>query len=187
VCDKRLHLGRDATHSEEPPALGSARWSTLHSVAPGLQNLVDVLHPQVTYTSSMTRMDERTTMNLHNLIRTVGSALELKRVMSSVRNFEPNDMLQHVGLEQRRSAMDSVLPALGFFAAGAAIGAGLAVLFTPSTGAEVRGKIAKAATDAKEKVEGLLARSEEDAEEPEETPAPTRSQNGRRAHADTSA
>ncbi len=133
-------------------------------------------------------MDEKTTMNLHNLLRTVGSALEVKRVMSGVRNFEPNDLLHHVGLEQRRSAMDSVLPALGFFAAGAAIGAGLAVLFTPSTGAEMRGKIAKAATDAKEKVEGLLASSEEeDAEEPEETPARTRSQNGRRAHADTSA
>jgi hypothetical protein len=130
-------------------------------------------------------MDETSTMNLHNLLRTVGSALEVKRVMSGVRNFEPNDLLHHVGLEQRRSAMDSVLPALGFFAAGAAIGAGLAVLFTPSTGKEVRGKIAKAATDAKEKVEGLLASSEEDTEEPEETPAPTRSHNGRRAHADT--
>lgn len=124
-------------------------------------------------------------MNLHNLLRTVGSALEVKRVMSGVRNFEPNDLLHHVGLEQRRSAMDSILPAIGFFAAGAAIGAGLAVLFTPSTGKEVRGKIAKAATDAKEKVEGLLGSSEEDAAEPEETPAPTRSHNGRRAHAET--
>ena len=131
-------------------------------------------------------MDEKNTMNLNTLLRTVGSALEVKRVMSGVRNFEPNDLLGHIGLEQRRSATDSILPALGFFAAGAAIGAGLAILFTPSTGAEVRGKIAKAATDVKEKVEGLLASSEEDAEEPEETPAPTRSQNGRRPHAEAS-
>jgi|GEM_PF-2051557 len=121
-------------------------------------------------------------MDFTKTLRTIGNTLEVKRMMNGVRNIEPNDFLNRVGLERRRSTMDSVLPALGFFAAGAAIGAGLAVLFTPSTGSEVRGKIAKAATDAKDKVEGLLASNEEETEEESSTETSNRSRNGRRAH-----
>ncbi len=121
-------------------------------------------------------------MDFTKTLRTIGNTLEVKRMMNGVRNIEPNDFLNRVGLERRRSTMDSVLPALGFFAAGAAIGAGLAVLFTPSTGSEVRGKIAKAATDAKDKVEGLLASNEEETEEESSTESSNRSRNGRRAH-----
>ena len=121
-------------------------------------------------------------MDLTKTLRTIGNTLEVKRMMNGVRNIEPNDLLHRIGLERRRSTMDSVLPALGFFAVGAAIGAGLAVLFTPSTGSEVRGKIAKAATDAKDKVEGLLASGEEEATEGESTETSNRSRNGRRAH-----
>lgn len=120
-------------------------------------------------------------MDFTKTLRTIGNTLEVKRMMNGVRSIEPNDLLNRIGLERRRSTMDAVLPALGFFAAGAAIGAGLAVLFTPSTGSEVRGKIAKAATDAKDKVEGLLASNEEETEE-ESTETSNRSRNGRRAH-----
>lgn len=122
------------------------------------------------------------TMDFTKTLRTIGNTLEVKRLMNGVRNIEPNDFLNRVGLERRRSTMDAVLPALGFFAAGAAIGAGLAILFTPSTGSEVRGKIAKAATDAKDKVEGLLANNEEETEEESSTETSSRSRNGRRAH-----
>lgn len=126
-------------------------------------------------------------MDLTKTLRTIGNTLEVKRMMNGVRNIEPNDLLHRIGLERRRSTMDSVLPALGFFAVGAAIGAGLAVLFTPSTGSEVRGKIAKAATDAKDKVEGLLASGEEEATEGESTETSNRSRNGRRAHSHVNA
>lgn len=101
-------------------------------------------------------------MQLSNMLRTVGNALEIKRLMNGVRHIEPNDFLHRVGLERQRSTMETVLPALGFFAAGAAVGVGLAVLFTPSSGPEVRGKIAKAVVDAKHKVEGMLAIGEEE-------------------------
>jgi hypothetical protein len=119
-------------------------------------------------------------MNLSSTLRTIGNALEVKRMMRGMRSIEPNDLLHRVGLERQRSTMEVVLPAVGFLVAGAALGAGLAILFTPSTGAQVRGKIAKAATDAKDKVEGLLGAGEEDSEE-EDAPV-SRAHNGRRAH-----
>lgn len=119
-------------------------------------------------------------MTLTTTLRAIGNALEVKRMIRGVTNVDPNDILHRVGLERRRTTADVVLPALGFIAVGAAIGAGLAVLFTPTTGAQVRGRIAKAATDAKDKVEGMLGAGEEEEEEEEQPVA--RTHNGRRGH-----
>lgn len=119
-----------------------------------------------------------------SMLRTVGNALEIKRMMNGVRHIDSNDILHRIGLERRHTAMDVILPAVGYFAVGALVGAGVALLLTPSTGAEVRGKIAKAATDAKDKVESLLSSGEQ--EEAEEEPSPKHG-NGRRSHTSTSA
>lgn len=122
-------------------------------------------------------------MNLSSTLRTIGNALEVKRMMRGMSNIEPNDLLHRVGLERQRSTMEVVLPAVGFLVAGAALGAGLAILFTPSTGAQVRGKIAKAATAAKGRVEGLLGVGAQDSEEEEEEEEPvSRAHNDHRAH-----
>ncbi len=96
-------------------------------------------------------------MPLSATLRTIGNALEIKRMISGVRHFEANDLLHRVGLERQRSTMDIILPAVGFFVAGAAFGAGLAVLLTPATGAQVRAKLAGALTHAKREVVSALA------------------------------
>lgn len=100
---------------------------------------------------------EEPAMPLSATLRTIGHALEIKRLMSGIRHFEANDLLHRVGLERQRSTMDIVLPAAGFFVAGAAFGAGLALLLTPATGAQVRAKLAGALTQAKREVVGALA------------------------------
>lgn len=126
-------------------------------------------------------------MNMTSMLRTVGNALEVKRMMNGVRHIDPDDLLHRIGLERRRSAMDVVLPALGFFAVGALIGAGVAVLVTPSSGPEVRRKIAKAATDAKGRVESLIAGGGEEEPEEEDESAQSSPRNGGRSHRSTSA
>jgi hypothetical protein len=47
-------------------------------------------------------------------------------------------LLDRMGLQYKQSAQDVVLPALGIFAAGLAVGATLGLLFAPKPGAEVR-------------------------------------------------
>lgn len=47
-------------------------------------------------------------------------------------------LLERMGLQYKQSAQDAVLPALGIFAAGLAVGATLGLLFAPKPGSEVR-------------------------------------------------
>lgn len=49
-----------------------------------------------------------------------------------------NALLDRMGLEQKRSTMEVILPALGIFGAGMAVGAALGVLFAPKRGDEIR-------------------------------------------------
>ncbi|WP_168210831.1 YtxH domain-containing protein [Persicimonas caeni] len=49
-----------------------------------------------------------------------------------------NSLLDRMGLEQKRSTMEVILPALGIFGAGMAVGAALGVLFAPKRGEEIR-------------------------------------------------
>ena len=47
-------------------------------------------------------------------------------------------LLDRMGLQYKQSAQDVVLPALGIFAAGLAVGATLGLLFAPKPGTEIR-------------------------------------------------
>jgi len=51
-------------------------------------------------------------------------------------------LLDSMNLARRRSGMAGAFQGLGFFAAGAIVGGGLALLFAPSSGAELRRSIA---------------------------------------------
>lgn len=61
-----------------------------------------------------------------------------------------NVVLDRLGLESRRSAMEAVLPAIGIFAAGVTVGALLGVMFAPKRGSEFRGDIRHKLDDLRE-------------------------------------
>lgn len=60
------------------------------------------------------------------------------QMLKNLKKLEKDDILEKVGLQSRSSAMDSVLPALGIFALGVAVGAGLGLMLAPKSGAELR-------------------------------------------------
>lgn len=66
---------------------------------------------------------------------------DLNDTMSSSYENSVNALLDRMGLEHKRSTMDMMLPALGIFGAGLAVGAALGVLFAPKRGEEIRSDI----------------------------------------------
>ena len=72
-------------------------------------------------------------------------------------------VLDRLGLESRRSAMETVLPAIGIFAAGVTVGALLGVMFAPKRGSDLRGDIRHKLDDLKdsgvERYESIRARN----------------------------
>lgn len=58
--------------------------------------------------------------------------------LSDIRDYGKQDLLGLVGLAPKRKAMDLVLPAVGMFAVGLVVGAGLGLLFAPKKGSELR-------------------------------------------------
>jgi hypothetical protein len=53
-------------------------------------------------------------------------------------DVDGDELLSMLGLARRRSAFLMVLPAVGMFLAGGAIGAGLGLIFAPSSGRRMR-------------------------------------------------
>jgi hypothetical protein len=62
----------------------------------------------------------------------------VKDTMRAVRDVGTDDVLAALGLERRRGTMGYLLPAVGYFAAGLAVGAGVALLVTPKSGRQMR-------------------------------------------------
>ncbi len=67
----------------------------------------------------------------------------------NLRDFSKDDILNALGLELRKTPGDFVLPALGVFGAGLLVGAGLALLFAPKSGNELRSDIGRRMEDAR--------------------------------------
>ena len=60
------------------------------------------------------------------------------QMLKNLKKLEKDDLLEKVGLQSRRGTMDTVLPALGIFALGVAVGAGIGLMLAPKSGAELR-------------------------------------------------
>ena len=56
-----------------------------------------------------------------------------------------DDVLASLGLQTRRNMTDFLMPALGVFGAGIMVGAGVALMLAPKSGAEFRGAIGSTA------------------------------------------
>ena len=82
-------------------------------------------------------------MNISKVLWTVGSLIGAQQAVKVARTFEVNDLLGVIGLQRRRSAAHAILPAIGLVSLGAAVGAGVALLIAPSSGAELRQRLSE--------------------------------------------
>ena len=72
--------------------------------------------------------------------------------LGAMRGAGVDDILAALGLERRRTFPTSMIPLASGFAAGALVGAGLALLFAPKTGREMRHDLRKSADKVSRKM-----------------------------------
>lgn len=100
-----------------------------------------------------------------------------QRQMSTTYDTGVHSMLDRLGLEQKRSTMEVVLPAVAIFGAGLAVGAAIGVMFAPKRGDELRTDLAHRAGDLRDRsmrrVEELRARGAQMLESHEMASAPS--------------
>ena len=60
---------------------------------------------------------------------------------TTLKNLDKDDLLEAIGLQSRRSTSAQWFTNIGIFAAGAAVGAVVALLFAPKAGRELREEI----------------------------------------------
>lgn len=58
--------------------------------------------------------------------------------MKKMFGYDVDDVLHYAGLERRATFLESLLPALSLLFVGAAIGAGVGLVFAPSSGRNLR-------------------------------------------------
>lgn len=90
-------------------------------------------------------------MNFTKLALAIGSTIGARQAVRAVQGYGVSDLLGSVGLERRRTAMDRLLPAIGLIGLGTAIGAGVALLWAPSSGRELRARMSEQLDHAKER------------------------------------
>lgn len=100
-------------------------------------------------------------MKLNKTLWTLGSIIGAQQAAKAVRNVEWNDILGVIGLERRPSVFARALPALGLIAVSAAVGAGAALLFAPSSGDELRNRLSDGLDDMKNRLEDVKGRVNE--------------------------
>lgn len=76
----------------------------------------------------------------------------LNRSVGSTYDNSMDSLLNKLGLEQKRGTMETILPALGIFGAGIAVGATLGMLFAPKRGDQLRTDLRHRLEDIREKV-----------------------------------
>lgn len=100
-------------------------------------------------------------MNLNKTLWTLGSIIGAQQAAKAVRSVEWNDILGVIGLERRPSAFSRALPALGLIAVSAAVGAGAALLFAPSSGDELRNRLSDGLDNVKNRLDDVKGRVNE--------------------------
>ena len=106
--------------------------------------------------SSMSSMIDRGARGMHTLRSAVVAYASLTALATALKNVSPGRrILGAFGLQRRPSTLVSVATNLGVFAAGAAVGAGVAMVLTPQSGAEARQKISKFFKSVRSDAEGV--------------------------------
>jgi gas vesicle protein len=76
----------------------------------------------------------------------------VKKKLMWLADMAGDEVLDAVGLQRRRSAMSVMLPVVGVFGIGMVVGGGLALLFAPKTGTDMRKDIASKANQIKDRI-----------------------------------
>jgi hypothetical protein len=72
------------------------------------------------------------------------------------------DIVRALGLQAtRRSTAGDVVPSVALFGAGLLVGAGLALLFAPTTGRELREEITEKASELRERASSVVESAED--------------------------
>lgn len=69
-----------------------------------------------------------------------GAATVLKAIRK-LADVDRDDVLELVGLEERRSTSDKMVPALALFGAGVLVGVGVGLLLAPKPGKQLRSDV----------------------------------------------
>ena len=73
------------------------------------------------------------------------------------RNLPSTDeIIRALGLHARRSTGSEMVPSLALFGAGVLVGAGLALLFAPSSGRELREELSERAAELKDRAASVV-------------------------------
>ncbi|HZA50915.1 MAG TPA: YtxH domain-containing protein [Myxococcaceae bacterium] len=64
--------------------------------------------------------------------------IDLSDLKKQISGLEKDDILKLFGVEERRSTLDHLMPALGLFSVGLLVGAGIGLLLAPKAGRELR-------------------------------------------------
>ena len=99
-------------------------------------------------------------MDTRKLLMSLGTAIAASKIAKSVSGIELEDLLGTVGLSRRRSHF---LENLGLVAAGAVVGAGAAILFAPSSGADTRRMIGDEASRLRQAAMDAVKEQKEEA------------------------
>jgi len=95
-------------------------------------------------------------MNIGKMALALGSAIGAREAVKAVQNLGSSDILGAIGLERRRSETGDVFTVLGWIGLGAVVGAGAALLFAPSSGAELRSQLSDQLDSAKSRLQTRL-------------------------------
>jgi len=76
----------------------------------------------------------------------------MKEKLEEVRGMRRDDILAALGLARRRSLPEAWLPAVGLFAAGIAVGTGMALMLAPKSGRDIRHDLRDKARDLSRRV-----------------------------------
>ncbi|MFZ5472001.1 MAG: YtxH domain-containing protein [Myxococcota bacterium] len=74
--------------------------------------------------------------------------------LKELKDLDKDDVLEVLGLQSRRTAVDYLLPAVGIFSVGVLVGAGIGLLLAPKPGAELRHDLRERLTGGPDQLKG---------------------------------
>lgn len=58
--------------------------------------------------------------------------------LSGLKDLDRDDLLEYLGLQTKRSAAETLMPAIAMFGVGVLVGAGIGLILAPKSGPELR-------------------------------------------------